>query len=332
MNREKVWRWVVGCALAVLLVAGFWVGSSAAQKIRVAIGFNGPVKDMGWYESGYEGTQKLKEDPGVDEVTFHERINNADLERTLRRWAVEGYDLIFGHSFEFGEPTLKVASSFPKTLFAVPFFFKTEGHPNVVTYGAQDHEAVYLAGALAAWMSKSKKLGVIGGYPIPQQFAEHNSYRLGARSAVPEVKLVNVFINDWFDVSKAKEAALAMIDQGADVIFATASPMNFGGIKAAAEKGVYAIGLYLDVSQAAPNAILTSVMYVWHAPMKQIVLDMKQGKIKKSYLVGLRDGGARLAPFHPKVPPEVAQKVRTMEEDIRTGKTKVPYLAEKLID
>ena len=88
--------------------------------------------------------------------------------------------------FEFGEPALKVAPSFPNSVFAVPYFFKTGGNPNMVTYGPSPHEAFYLAGALAALMSKSKKIGSIGGFPIPQQNAEHNAYKLGARAVCPQ--------------------------------------------------------------------------------------------------------------------------------------------------
>lgn len=328
-----LWRSVLGCVLAAVLAVAPMAGSAeAAKKIRVAIAFNGPIKDLGWAQGGFNGAMKLKEDPGVAEVTFHERIKNADIERTLRRWAVAGYDLIIGHSFEFGEPALKVAPSFPKSVFAVPYFFKTGGNPNMVTYGPSPHEAFYLAGALAALMSKSKKIGSIGGFPIPQQNAEHNAYKLGARAVVPNIKVATVFISSWSDVFKGKEAALAMMDQGVDVVVGTGSPMLFGAIKAAEERGVYAMGDFLDVNKSAPDTVITSVVYGWHAPLKQIVLGIKKGKVKQVNLLGLRDGGATLAPFNRKVPPEVAQKVRGLEKDIRAGKIKVPWLAKKLID
>lgn len=319
--------------MAAALATGFMVGSAAGEKkIRVAIGNEGPVNDMGWYEGGYRAAMKLKEDPGVDEVTSQERVNIADLERTLRRWALAGYNLIFGHGYEWGEPSLKVARDFPNTIFAVAGFFKTGGLPNVVTYLVRSHETGYLGGILATLMSKTKKIGIIGGFPIPQQIAEHNGYKLGARSVNPNVKVVDVFINDWFDASKAKEAAIAMIDQGVDVVQVTASPMGFGGIKGAEEKGVYAIGTYMDLNRMAPNTVISSSVFVWHAAMRQIVLDMKKGKAKKLYLVGVPDGGAKLAPFNAKVSPEVAAEVRAVEKEIRSGKTKVPYLADKLID
>ena len=320
---------VLAIVLAGALMAGPVV---AAKKLRVGIAFNGPINDLGWAQGGYNGAVKLKEDPGLESFIFHEKIQNPDIERTLRRWAVEGYDLVIGHSFEFGVPSVKVAREFPKTVFAIPYFFQTEGLKNVVTYGPQPHEAFYLAGALSALMSKSRKIGSIAGFPIPQQFAEHNSYKLGARAVVPDIQVNTVFISSWSDVSKGKEAAYAMIDQGADVVVGTGSPMLFGAIKAAEERGVYALGDYLDVNKSAPDTVISSIVYGWHAPLKRLVLDIMKGDVKKAYLLGMREGGATLAPFNRKVPSDVAQRIRAMEKELMAGKIKVPYLSEKLID
>ena len=216
MNRARRLTLSFVYGLAVTLMVGL-LGTSAIaadKKFRVAIAVNGSIKDFGWYQGGYEAVMKLKEDPGVDEVAYQERVKVAEMERVMRRWAVRGFDLIFGHSFEFGEPARKLAPQFPNTVFAVPFFFDTGKHPNLVNYGAQSHESVYLAGVLAALMSKGKKIGVIGGYPVPNQIAEHNAYKMGARSVVPKINVVEVYVSSWFDVTKAKEAAIAMAEQG----------------------------------------------------------------------------------------------------------------------
>ncbi len=333
MNLRNRLKGILGGFLVLMLLGGLMVVPAAAkwEKIRVALGNNGPQNDMGWYEGGYRAVLKLKQDPGVEAVTTQERVKIADLERALRTWAVEGYNLIFGHGYEWGEAAMKVAKDFPNTVFAVAGFFKAaEGPPNLVNYLVQSHETGYLGGVLAALMSKSGKVGIIGGFPIPQQIADHNGYTFGARSVNPTIKVSSVFINDWMDVSKAKEAGLAMIDQGVDVIAVTASPMGFGGIKAAEERGKYAIGTYMDVNQMAPDTIISSSIFIWHAAMKQIVLDMKKGKIKKNYLVTIPNGGAAMAPFNKKVPPAVAKKVRAVEADIKSGKFKVPFVSDKV--
>ncbi len=333
MNSRSVLRGFVGCFLAVALAAAFIAGpAAAAKKIRVAIGNNGPINDNGWYEGGYRGALMLKKDPGVDEVTTQDRIKRADLERALRAWASAGYDLIFGHGYEWGAPAMKVASEFPNTTFAVAGFYNTKGRPNVVTYMVLSHETGYLGGVLATLMSKTKKIGVIGGFPVPGVMSEHNGYKLGARSVDPNVKIVSVFINDWMDVSKAKEAAIAMIEQGVDVIQVTSSPMGFGGIKGAEEKGKFAIGCFMDLNRMAPDTVISSSVFIWHAAMRKMVVDMKKGKVEKLYLVGIPNGGAVLAPFNKKVPPEIARRVRAVEKDIKSGKLKVPYLDRKLID
>lgn len=332
MKGQILWKRILGSVVASAVVTGLLLGpAAAAEKLRIAIGFNGSMKDKGWYEGAYDAAKRLKMDPAVVEVAYQENIKNADIEGAMRRWAVEGYNLIIGHSYEFGEPARKLAKEFPNTIFAIPFFFNTKGFPNVVNYGAQSLDIVFAAGSLAALMSKTKKIGVIGGHPVPHKIAEHNGYKLGARHVVPDIKISSVFINDWFDASKAKEAAIAMIEQGVDVVYVTASPMGIGGIYGAQEKGVYAIGTYMDWRSLAPDNVISSVVYVWDVPMQQILKDMKRGKVRKEYLLGVAAGAAILAPFSKKVPPEVVEKVRAVEEGIKAGKIKVPYLPKKEI-
>ncbi len=327
---------IVGSFLAFMFVGGLLMSApvvvEAAKKFKVALGNDGPQNDMGWYQGGYDAARQLKKDPGVDEVSTQERVKLADLERSLRRWAVEGYSLILGHGYEWGAATMKVAKDFPNTVFGVACYFQaSKGPANFVNYCVQSHETGYVGGALAALMSKTGKIGVIGGFPIPQQIADHNGYLMGARLVKPSIKFKSVFINDWMDVSKAKEAGLALIDQGADVIAVTASPMGFGGIKAAESRGKLAIGTYMDVNKMAPDTIISSSLFIWHAAMKQIVLDMKAGKkLKKHYLVNMTNGGAGVAPFNNKVPADVAKRVRAIEADIKSGKIKVPYHGKKV--
>ena len=333
MRREKLWRAILlSLFVSLWLVAGLGGTATAAKKIRVAIGLDGANNDKGWYESGYQGALKLKKDPGVAEVTFQERVKVADMERTLRRWAVDGYNLILGQGYSWGAPARKVAPNFPNTTFAVAGFFNNKDIPNLVNYLVQAHETGYLAGILAALMTKTQKIGVISGYPIPQQIADHNGFYLGARSINPKIGISSIFINDWFDAPKAKEAAIAMVDQKVDVIDVTAQPLGFGAYKAAEEKGIMAIGIYVDMRPLAPDTFITSSIWNWHAALKKIVLDMKQGKkLKKHYLVSATDGGVWLSPFNKRVPADVAKRVRAIEKDIQSGKLKVPYLSKKAL-
>ena len=257
MRKGMRWTWILVfffVSLGLAQVMG--EPAMAAKKLRVAIGLDGANNDKGWYESGYQGAMKLKEDPGMVEVAFQERVKVADMERTIRRWAVEGYDLILGHGYSWGAPARKVAPEFPKTTFAVAGFFNNKDIPNLVNYLVQAHETGYMAGVLAALMTKSRKVGVIGGYPIPQQVADHNGFILGARSVNPGIEVSSIFINDWFDAPKAKEAAMAMIDQNVDVLDVTAQPMGFGSYKAAEERGVMAIGIYVDLRSLSPDTFI----------------------------------------------------------------------------
>jgi basic membrane protein A len=337
MKGQLLWKRILGSVVAGALVMGLKAGPAGAakpvNKIRVAIGLNGPIRDMGFWASGHQGALKLKEDPGVAEVAWQEYIKNPDIEGVIRRWAVEGYDLIIGHGFDFGEPSRKLAAQFPKTVFAVAYFFKLEGHPNLITYGVQAEGATFLAGTLAALMSKSKKIGYMSGFPVPNTISAHNLFKLGARAAVPDIKMPYVFVDSWSDANKTKEAAIAMINQGVDVIWGTHSPGLMGGILAADEAGVHAIGTYFDIKQIAPNTVLTSVDYVWHTPMKKIIMALaKTGKPKQVTMIGVGSGGARLTPLHPKVPADVVRKVEAFRKDILAGKIKTPFMGQKLLD
>ena len=131
--------------------------------------------------------------------------------------------------------------------------------------------------------------------------------------------------------SEPARVRVTVLDKPPDVVKVTASPMGFGGIKGAEAKGKYAIGTYMDLNRMAPDTILSSTLFIWHAAMKKIVLDMKKGKVKKQYLVNIPDGGAAMAPFNKKVPPKVAERVRAAQRDIKSGKLKVPFLGKKIM-
>ena len=336
MSTQAFWRRVFCFVLAGALVMGWMAGPAEAakpvNKIRVAIGHNGAIRDMGWYASGNHGAMLLKKDPGVAEVTWQENIRNPDIEGVMRRWAIDGYDLIIGHSFEFGEPARKLAPLFPKIVFAVPYFFKIKGQPNLVTYGVQAEGASYMAGVLAALMSKTKKIGYMSGFPVPNTISAHNLYKRGARAVVPNIQVPRVFVDSWSDANKTKEAAIAMIDQGVDVIWGTHSPGLLGGILAAEERNIFAIGCYFDNTPVAPKNVLTSVEYLWHTAMKKMVQGVEKGKVSKFNMIQQKDGGAGLAPFHAKVPADVIKKVRAIEKDILAGKINVAFDGKKLLD
>ena len=332
MNTRKLTGLLWGWIPVLALTAGLMVSpAAAAKKIRAAVGLEGTINDNAWYEGGYRGAMKLKDDPDVVEVAFQEKIKRSDLTRVMRRWASEGYDVIFGHGYEWGEIALKLAPRFPKTTFAVASYFNTKSQPNVVTYMVNTHETCYVEGVLSALMTKSRVVGIMGGWPVPNQRAEHNAYVLGVKSVDPKIRVVDVFINDWFDPAKGKEAAYAMIEQGVDVLKLNIFPPGLGSVQAAKEKGIYAIGHYGDQSALAPQFVLTSTQFKWNIAMREIVEDVKKGTVKGFYLKGLPEGGAITLPFAKMVPQDIAQRVRAVEKEIKAGKLKIPFIADKQV-
>jgi basic membrane protein A len=209
--------------MLLLLAITVIVSPAAAQEataeaeppLRVAMVLPGPINDNDWNTVGYSGLQAAAEALGV-EVAYVENVTDADAERVLRDFASRGYNLIFAHSFSFGDAALSVAEDFPDTYFMAGT--AQELAPNLGTYSNPDYQGAYLAGMLAAGISDSGVIGWVGGMPAPNMLANLHAYEAGAAEVDPDAEVLFTFIGSWFDPPKAKEAALAQVEQGADVL------------------------------------------------------------------------------------------------------------------
>jgi basic membrane lipoprotein Med (substrate-binding protein (PBP1-ABC) superfamily) len=262
-------------------------------------------------------------DAGEIEYTYTDDIGYAgDMERVLREVAEKTKPhIIFGDAFGNEEAVRRVARDYPE----IAFVFGSGGGPADPNFSVFDnwiHEPAYLSGMLAGGLTKTNIIGVVGGYPVPEVNRIVNAFIAGAWSVNPQVEVKTTFINSWFDPAAAKEAALAQIDAGADVLFAE----RFGVIEAAAENGLYVFGNMSDQTALAPDYVVSGP--VWHMePTVNYIINQVRGgtytaqDLKDFSMVA--KGGASLAPINTKVkggiPQELIDKVKAKEAEIKSG-------------
>jgi basic membrane protein A and related proteins len=302
----------------------FALGGAAiaqADALKVAMVLPGPISDNDWNSVGYNGLEAAAKALGI-EVAYSENVSDADAERILRDYASRGYGLIFAHSFSFGDAALNVAGDFPKTIFMAGT--AKELAPNLGTYSNPDYQGAYLAGMLGAGASKSKTIGWVGGMPAPNMLANPHAYEAGAKAMTPSAKVLHTFIGSWFDPPKAKEAAIAQVEQGADVL----SAQGVGVIDAAISKNVYAIGAMTDQNHLGPKAVLTSVTWDLGPLVTAVAKAVKDGTWKsQNWSFGIPEGSVKLANFHgldAGVPPDVMKAVQAKFDAIKSGQFQVP--------
>lgn len=307
-------------ALALPFVAGT-AAVAEADALKVAMVLPGPISDNDWNSVGYNGLQAAAKALGV-EVSYSENVSDADAERILRDYASRGYGLIFAHSFSFGDAALNVAEDFPKTIFMAGT--AKELAPNLGTYSNPDYQGAYLAGMLGAGTSKSKTIGWVGGMPAPNMLANLHVYEAGAKAMVPDAKVLHTFIGSWFDPPKTKEAAIAQVEQGADVL----SAQGVGVIDAAIAKNVYALGAMTDQNHLGPKVVLTSVTWDLGPLVTAVAKAVQDGSWRsQNWSFGIPEGSIKLADFHgldANVPPDVLNAVNAKFEAIKSGAFTVP--------
>lgn len=314
-------RLVTSALLAVGLGAAVAAAPAVADPLKIAMVMPGPITDNDWNSVGYNGLEAAAKALGV-EVAYSENVTDADAERVIRDYAQRGYGLIFAHSFSFGDAALNAAEDFPNTIFMAGTANKLA--PNLGTYSNPDYQGAYLAGMLAAGTSKHAAIGWVGGMPAPNMLANLHAYEAGAKEINPSIKVMHTFIGSWFDPPKTKEAAIAQVEQGADVL----SAQGVGVIDAANDKKVFALGAMTDQNHLGPQSVLTSV--TWDlGPLVIAVAKAVEDKTWKSenWSYGIDKGSIQLADFHgldKNVDPAVMKKVDDKITAIKSGAFTVP--------
>jgi len=295
---------------------------AAPAMSKIALLLPGSITDQSWNTSAYNGLEILKGE-GY-ETAFTENVEVANIEAAFRNYANEGYELIIGHGFQFGDAAIRVAEEYPDKYFFV-FGKKPDGDApaNVGFVDQKEFEGAYLCGALAASVSKTGTIGFLGGIEGPSQQANQNAYTEGAKSVNADITVLGIMAGTFSDPAKGKEAALAQIEQGADVVMHTCDTTGLGLIEAAKEKGVFIIGYGADQNELAPDLMLTSLTASIPDVIASQVDRIASGAFSGVWKPGVSDGIIGIAPFGSSVPAEVAAAIDALKTKVVSGEITV---------
>lgn len=253
-------------------------GASAARPFRVALLTPGPISDQSWNGGAYQGLLRIKDSLGAL-VSHIQTKTPAEFEEQFRQYGAQGYDLVFGHGFEFQDAAKRVGPDFPKTIF-ITTSGSTSG-ANVAGIEFAFADASYLAGMVAGAMTKSNVLGVIGGSELPPVRESFAAFEEGAKAVNPKVRVLLSYIGNWDDVSAGKEQAMAQIGRGADVIFQNADAAGLGVFQAAREtKKALVVGSNSNQNSVAPEITIGSVVIDLPHAFLTVAREVKEGHFK----------------------------------------------------
>ena len=315
---------LMGCEKKVTVVTPPAPASTAsapatAEPLKIAFAYVGPVGDGGWTFAHDNGRKAVEAAYGAKVVTsFVEKVpESADAERVIRDMAGQGAKLIFGTTFGYMEPMLKVANDLKDVKFEHATGYKTAA--NLRTYDSRTYEGAYMAGVIAGKMSKSGTLGVVGSVPIPEVVRNINSFTLGAQSVNPNVTTKVVWVNEWFNPPKETEAATALINGGADVLFQNTD--SSAVLQTAEKMGKRAFGWDSDMTAYGPKAHLASAIINWGPYYVKTVGEALEGKWAggTSAWWGVKEGAIDLVSVAADVPDETKKRVEEIKAGLKDG-------------
>ncbi len=304
--------------------------SETPAALRVALLTPGSISDGGWNQSAFEGLGRIRAELGA-EVSNVETKTPAQFEEEFRSYGAAGFALVFGHGFEYQEAAAKVAPAFPRTIFVT-----TSGStvlPNVAPMVFELEQATYLCGMLAARMSKTGKTGLIGGVDLPSIRSTFLAFRGGAQAVRPDVVVREVFLGRFDDVGAAREAALALLDEGADFLLHQVNDAGRGVFQAVQERArqgsaVYAFGTNRNQNEMAPDVILASAVLDVPSAFVEVARRVKEGRFEAAPIrLGMKEGIVTLAlndALAGRIPDELREEIARASERIRSGALQVP--------
>ena len=289
--------------------------SDKASAFKVALLTPGPISDKSWNGGAYEGLMAIRDSLGA-EVSHIQTKTPAELDENFRQYGAKGFNLVFGHGFEFQDAALRVAPSYPSTVYIT-----TSGTSVATNVGGVDfafEDASYIAGMVAGRMTKSNTLGVIGGTELPPVKRSFEAFEQGARSVNPRVKVLTSYIGNWDDASAGKEQAIAQISRGADVIFQNADAAGLGIFQAVKESpSTRIIGSNSDQNSIAPDQTLGSVVINLPHAFLLVAREVQQGHFTGHvFTLGLHDDVVRYVP-NPVTLSSVPQQLRSAVDSIQ---------------
>ena len=311
---------VIGLVLFPVLA---YAQLDAHRELLVALILPGPITDGTFNAAADKGVKAAQEKFPNIKVSVRENTSSAQIEEALTAYARDGYDLVIAHGFQFAEAAQKVHAQFPKTWFAVNAAKVAEA-PNLASFDNRWGDAGYVGGFVAAMMTKSGTIGVIGGIPVPVIQEYNEGFARGAKRFNPDVKILTAYVGSFTDIAKAKEITLGLIEQGVDVVSASGNESVLGTLEAAKEKHVLMIGTAFDAAALAPDTIATTALVNFDVNLELAISKVLDGSIKpQTYLLGFDENGIGVADFGKfdgQISAENKAKVQALIADIKAGK------------
>ncbi len=319
-----------GLLVALCSTCGGGSDSDAPSGPRVALLTSGPVSDAGWYAGAYEGLLRIEEEFGA-QVSHQQTETPAEFDEAFLAYSTSGYDLIFAHGNEYQDAAIRAGEQFPDVTIIVSGGGRISD--NVAPLIFRLEEGSYLAGMAAAAMSESGIIGMVGGVAIPPALGTFRAFEAGARSIDPDIEVLEVFTGDWNDVAAAKEAAVAQLSRGADVLIHNLDAGSFAvfqAVREAREAGrtAWAIGMNSNQNDVAPDVIIGSAVIRIADAFVETTHMWQAGEVGGEPIYAATRQDVIDFVFNPelidRVPPEIVGRVAEARNLIRSGDLDVP--------
>jgi basic membrane protein A len=317
-------RNVLASGLA-LGVSTFVPSVRASTPVKVAGIHASPVENA-WNSVLHKALQDAAAE-GVIEYVFSEGVSGTDYPRAMREYAEQGAKLIIGEAYAVEKQAREVAADYPETAFVLGSSGKESGD-NFGVFGTWNHDGAYLAGMLAGKMTKSNVVGSVGAMPIPEVNMLINAFAAGVKAVNPDAKHLVTFIGTFFDPPKAREAGLAQIDAGADILFGE----RIGTADAAKERGLKSVGSLIDYTPRYPDTVFANALWGFRPILNAAIADVSAGKpVGKDYTAFglLKEGGSDVAYVKGVAPADAEAAMEAKRAEIKSGAFEVPRITDE---
>jgi basic membrane lipoprotein Med (substrate-binding protein (PBP1-ABC) superfamily) len=318
MNRRKFLKGSVASAAGILAAPA--IVRAQSKPLKVAGVHASPVENA--WNSVLHAAMRAADEEGVIDYSFSEGVSGTDYPRAMREYAEAGNVLIVGESYAVEREARQVAADYPETAFLMGSSGEAAGD-NFGVFGTWNWEAAYLAGMLAGEMTESGIVGSVGAIPIPEVNMLINGFADGVKRTNPEAEHIVSFIGTFFDPPKAREAGLAQIDAGADILFGE----RIGTADAAKERGIPAIGSLIDYTPRYPDTVFANALWFFRPLLDAAMADVVAGKpTGKNYtpLSLMEDGGNDISYVRSVPPKDAVKRMEEVRAAIKADEFEVP--------
>ena len=307
-------------ATGLILIGNSDASAKGHEKFKVALLLPASITDGGWNAFAYDGLKAIEKELGA-KISHIESRTPTDQEAHFRDYALDGYQLIFGHGFGYQDPAKQVAPDFPETVFITSTGNTVTDNISPIVFAIE--EPVYLLGVIAGMMTQTNKIGIVGGQNISAINSMFSAFEQGAKNVNPDVVVRRAYVGNWSDIGKGKELALAHMNEGSDFLFPVADVAGLGVFQAveAAQvsdgKTVYAFGVYRDQSELSPTAIVTSAIVTPKVFVKLAKVVMEGTFEPQPYRFTMAEDEALTLVYNPVLKDKVSETVKKAVADTK---------------